>query len=199
MSHAAQELTDLIGSRICHDLISPLGAISNGLELLAMSVGTQGPEVDLITDSVESASARIKFFRIAFGAAQRGQGLGEKEIKAILRDVSRASKTVFEWQAKGPQNRAEVKLVFLLLQCFETALPWGGHVAISELGGEWAIHGSAERMQIDPDLWQILSAPGDYPGLAPSKVQFALAPLTANAIGRRLIVESAETSARVRF
>lgn len=58
------DLPALIGSRICHDLISPIGAINNGLELLNMA-GTgaaPGPELELIGQSVESASARIRFF-----------------------------------------------------------------------------------------------------------------------------------------
>lgn len=199
MTRTAQELTDLIGSRICHDLISPMGAISNGLELLAMSAASRGPEVNLITESVENANARIRFFRIAFGGAQAEQSCGEAEIRAILRDVWHGGRLVIDWQARGEQTRREVKLAFLVLQCFETAMPWGGHVAVSCLGGEWAIHGTADKMQIDPDLWQVLSAPADLDGLAASKVQFALAPLAAQAIGRRLTVESAETSARVRF
>lgn len=52
----------LIGSRICHDLISPIGAINNGLELIEMSAPSLGPEMALISDSVTSASARIRFF-----------------------------------------------------------------------------------------------------------------------------------------
>ena len=59
----------LIRSRICHDLISPIGAIGNGVELLTMSASAGGsPELDLIADSVHNANARIRFFRIAYGA-----------------------------------------------------------------------------------------------------------------------------------
>ncbi len=54
------DLAALIGSRICHDLISPIGAIGNGLELLSMA-GAGGPEVALISDSVSNANARIRF------------------------------------------------------------------------------------------------------------------------------------------
>jgi histidine phosphotransferase ChpT len=64
------DLAALVSSRICHDLISPIGAINNGLELLNMSGASPvGPEMQLICDNVKSASARIRFFRIAFGAA----------------------------------------------------------------------------------------------------------------------------------
>ena len=64
MPHDPTELAALIGSRICHDLVSPIGAIGNGVELLAMA-GAAGPEVRLIAESVAAANARIRFFRIA--------------------------------------------------------------------------------------------------------------------------------------
>ncbi|HMS96693.1 MAG TPA: histidine phosphotransferase, partial [Tabrizicola sp.] len=60
------DLAALIASRICHDLISPLGAIGNGVELLAME--RAGPELDLLSESVAHANARIRLFRISFGA-----------------------------------------------------------------------------------------------------------------------------------
>ena len=57
-----QDIAALIRSRICHDLISPIGAIGNGVQLLAMSCGAAGAEMDLITESVQNANARIRFF-----------------------------------------------------------------------------------------------------------------------------------------
>jgi histidine phosphotransferase ChpT len=80
MSLSPRDLTSLIGSRICHDLISPLGAIGNGVELLAMSGTAPGPEMDLISQSVENANARIRFFRVAFGAARGGQPRGPRSV-----------------------------------------------------------------------------------------------------------------------
>lgn len=60
--HTRAELAELVGSRICHDLISPIGAIANGLELLTMSGTSSGAEMDLIADSAGDAGARIGFF-----------------------------------------------------------------------------------------------------------------------------------------
>ena len=64
----------LIGSRICHDLISPIGAINNGIELIEMGSTASTPEMTLISESVVNASARIRYFRIAFGAAVSRMG-----------------------------------------------------------------------------------------------------------------------------
>lgn len=55
------DLTSLVGTRICHDLVNPLGAISNGVELMTLSGVQRSPELDLIEESIQSASARIRF------------------------------------------------------------------------------------------------------------------------------------------
>ena len=198
MTQLSQDLTDLIGSRICHDLISPVGAISNGLELLAMSQEMQGPEVTLIAESVENANARVRFFRIAFGAASPTQMTGASEIRAILADMCRNGRVQINWRAEGDQLRSEVKLMFLLIQCFETAMPWGGTIDIARTGEEWCVHGQADRMQVEPDLWQVLSRPADAAGLDAARVHFALAPIAAASIGRQLRLESHAQEARIR-
>ncbi len=198
MTAEQPDLNALIGSRICHDLISPLGAIGNGVELMGMK-GSNGPEMTLIAESVQSANARIRFFRIAYGAAHPDQIVAPAEILDLLRDLERGGRFIVDWQARGSLQRQQVKLAFLLLQCFESAMPRGGHVSFRQVGDEWALTGEADVLSVKPDLWTILSAPVAQPELQPSEVHFALAPLAAAAIGRRLIVETSDRIARVRF
>ena len=150
-------LTDLIGSRICHDLISPLGAISNGVELLSMSGGPVGPEMNLISESVENANARIRFFRIAFGAAKATQIIGQSEVTSILQDLSRGGRLVTDWQAAGDMSRQYVKLAFLLHQCFESAMPWGGKITVSAVGGSM---GAVRAGRENEDRVGALGGPG---------------------------------------
>ena len=199
MSAHHLDLTDLIGSRICHDLISPLGAISNGVELLSMSGGPVGPEMSLISESIENANARIRFFRIAFGAANPGQVIGQPEVASILRDLSRGGRLNTDWQAQGDMSRQQVKLAFLLLQCFESAMPWGGKITVSSVGDQWGLYGQADKMRIVQELWDVLAGSADAPNLEAASVHFALAPLAAQAMHRTLAVETSESSARVRF
>ena len=71
MGQSNINLAALIGSRICHDLISPIGAINNGLELLGMSGGNSSPEMDLIQESVGNASARIRATQATLGSPIR--------------------------------------------------------------------------------------------------------------------------------
>lgn len=67
------DLSALIGSRICHDLISPLGAIANGVELMVLTGAEQTPKMLLFAESVEAANARIEFFRLAYGTGGADQ------------------------------------------------------------------------------------------------------------------------------
>jgi histidine phosphotransferase ChpT len=116
-----RDLNALLGSRICHDLISPLGAIGNGVELLAMSGINAAPEIALISESVENANARIRFFRVAFGASSPGQMVGRPEIMSILNDMTKGGRLDIDWRPTDDVLRAQVKLAFLLLQCLESA------------------------------------------------------------------------------
>ena len=88
MTDNSGNLAALIGSRICHDLISPIGAISNGLELLELAGAAQSPELDLIGESVSNAEARIRFFRIAYGYAN-DQMIGPAEVTPILNSLNK--------------------------------------------------------------------------------------------------------------
>lgn len=199
MNATQLNLTELIGSRICHDLISPIGAISNGVELMSMGGDMSGPEMGLISQSADNANARIRYFRIAFGAAAPQQLISSSKITTILRDNSHGARIVFDWQPKGEMSRQQVKLAFLLLQCFETAMPWGGRITVSMIGEQWAILAESEQMKIDQDLWSILSEGPVDCDLQAANVHFALAPLSAGIIGRKLSVETSENKIRVRF
>ena len=125
------DLAALIASRICHDLISPIGAIGNGVELLAMEQGGPRPEMALISESVANANARIRFFRICFGQASSDQRISRSEVASILGDLSRGGRVSYGWTSPADLSRREVRLVFLLLQCLESALAYGGRVAVT--------------------------------------------------------------------
>ena len=166
MGYDNVNLAALIGSRICHDLINPIGAINNGLELLDMAGGTTGPELELISDSVENAAARIRFFRIAYGAPGE-QLLGAPEIVSVLRDISAAARLTFEWGPSDPQERALVRLAFLAMQCCETAMPYGGLVRTDVGPDGWVISGTADTVVADAPLWTGLTQPSEAASVAP--------------------------------
>ena len=183
------DLAALIGSRICHDLTSPLGAIANGLELLELSGQTGSPEMALIAQSVTHAKARVQFLRVAFGAAGAGHRMGGSELAGIVTDHVRGGRVQIDWPAGAEVPRPEAKLAFLVLMCLETALPFGGQIAVVRDGGRWHFEAEAERMRDQAELWSALSGRTPMPDLAPPKVQFPLAAHMAAQLGRRIQVE----------
>ncbi|NNF25422.1 MAG: histidine phosphotransferase [Rhodobacteraceae bacterium] len=194
-----RDLNALLGSRICHDLISPLGAIGNGIELLSMSGLSAAPEIALIAESVENANARIRFFRVAFGAASPGQVLARSEILSILGDLAKGARIEIEWQPSGAVARAEAKLAFLLLQCVETALPWGGRVLVSQTDACWHIHARADRTKDAPELWRLLRGAEAAETISSADVHFALAHEAAAQIGRTIRAEVTDGSVQISF
>ena len=171
------DLATLIGSRICHDLISPIGAIGNGVELLEMTgSGAASPEMELISGSVQDASARIRFFRIAFGSAKGHSHVARREIRSILRAVGTGSRMAIDWQIEGDAPRDRVQVAFLVLQCFESAMPMGGEVSVTEAGPVWRMSATGKRLSPDAALWNGLADPDSLPQVTAARVQFALLP-----------------------
>ncbi|WP_299875647.1 histidine phosphotransferase family protein [uncultured Sulfitobacter sp.] len=198
MSHDNTSIAVLIGSRICHDLISPIGAITNGLELLNMAGEANGPEMSLIGESVGNASARIRFFRIAFGAAG-DQMVGTAEITSILRDLYHGGRLEVEWTPTDPKPRAAVRLAFLGILCLENAMPFGGRLTATCSGGEWTLDGLADRLNIDDTIWPLLDGVKAPSSLQPAQVQFALLPLIAQEDGRKITTRMDDTTISIAF
>ncbi|WP_128254115.1 histidine phosphotransferase family protein [Falsirhodobacter deserti] len=188
------DLAALIGSRICHDLISPIGAISNGVELLAMTGAAATPEMELISASVAQANARIRFFRIAFGVASEGQAVGRAEAVSILDDMTASGRIRVDWAVAGDLDRQETKLAFLLIQCLETALAFGGTIT---LDGPRSLRAEARRLRAIPDQWAVLE--GRSNDVSASHVHFALAAHAIAAQGATARVEVTETTIRITF
>ena len=188
MGKSEIDLAALIGSRICHDLISPIGAINNGLELLGMTGTAGGAELDLISESVGNASARIRFFRIAYGAAG-DQQVGRADIVSTLKDYSAGARTEMVWGPLEPFPRTLVRLAFLGIQCLESALPYGGRIEVRFEEGGWTLSGRAEKLNVDQALWARLH--GDEAAeVNAAQVQFALLPVLAAEIGRTVRFET---------
>jgi len=127
------DLAALLCSRVCHDVISPVGAIANGLELLDEDNDTETKEIamDLIRSSATNASAKLQFARIAFGAAgSAGADIDTGDAEAVARGYfNNEKKTELEWvgeRALMPKNK--VKLLLNLLLIALGAIPRGGKI-----------------------------------------------------------------------
>ena len=199
MRHITNNLPALIGSRICHDLISPIGAIANGLELMQMSGATLTPEAALISESVENANARIRFFRVAYGMASAQQPMGRVEVVSILKAVAQGSRVSYHWGPLEDIRRTEVRLAFLAAQCLESAMPYGGRITLARDGDSWVISGDADKLRALPALWSSLATAGSALEVSGSKVQFALLLVLLEEAGRTIRLQMTDQSIMMQF
>ena len=131
----ALELAALMCSRVCHDVISPVGAITNGLEVLAED---DDPEMkthamDLITRSAAQASAKLQFARLCFGAAgSAGAELDLQDARGVAEGLMMGEKASLVWDAPvATMGKDYVKLLLNMILIGMAAIPRGGEVAVS--------------------------------------------------------------------
>jgi histidine phosphotransferase ChpT len=129
---SAVDLAALLCSRICHDIISPVGAINNGLELLDEG-GADADAMNLIRTSARNASARLQFARIAFGAAgSAGMLIDSGDAEAVTTAFLRNEKPELVWNGRRalmPKNK--VKLLLNLVLVAIAAIPRGGKISVT--------------------------------------------------------------------
>jgi histidine phosphotransferase ChpT len=136
---SAPDLAALLCSRVCHDIISPVGAINNGLELLDEG-GADEDAMNLIKASARNASARLQFARIAFGAAgSAGVQIDTGDAQAVATEFMKGEKAEMTWTGTRvllPKNK--VKLLLNLVLVANAAIPRGGSLDIALEGGDTA-------------------------------------------------------------
>jgi histidine phosphotransferase ChpT len=134
----ALELAALLCSRVCHDLISPVGAIVNGLEVLDDNPKPEDRDfaLDLIHKSAKTASARLQFCRLAFGAAgSSGAQIDLGDAQAMAKGHIEDGKVTLSWNLPRlllPKNRAKLLLNMLLIA--QQTIPRGGTLTIDPVG-----------------------------------------------------------------
>src|SRR6186997_774028 len=128
------DLAALLCSRVCHDLISPVGAIMNGLEVMEEGKDEETSKfaMDLIKKSANTASAKLQFCRIAFGAAgSAGSQIDTGDAEKISRGFLEDEKTKIAWNLPRvllAKNR--VKLLLNMLLIAGQAIPRGGQLTV---------------------------------------------------------------------
>lgn len=128
------EFAALLISRVCHDLVSPVGAVVNGLEVLEdeRDAAMRADALKLVASSAALAAARLQFARLAFGAAgSAGAELDLSEVGRVVRGLVEGSKVEVDWQAaplNWPKNWAKLLMNATLIAA--DGLPRGGHVVV---------------------------------------------------------------------
>ena len=165
----AADLAALVASRLCHDLVSPLGAIGNGLELLQM-VAAPSPELSLVAEAVASAQARLRLFRLGFGAAGESQSVSPADLRQAFAALDGSGRVRADTRLTAPLPRTIARRLALAALCAESALARGGTLTVTPA----LIEARGPRLRLDPPLWESLATGRPSPSTTGASVHFAL-------------------------
>ncbi|MEM1133717.1 MAG: histidine phosphotransferase family protein [Pseudomonadota bacterium] len=166
MSVSETHLASLLCSRLCHDLLSPVGAMNNGLELLADETDPEMRRrcLDLLSDSARATAQKLKYYRLAFGAAggfddQVDVTEAKELVQGLLADKA---STELDWSIHAAAlPKAAVKLLLNLALIAQEALVRGGTVALAteeEEGRlEIAVSATGQKIAVDVSILDMLS------------------------------------------
>lgn len=188
------DLAALLCSRVCHDVISPVGAIANGLELM------DDPETDaemraealhMVRSSAKTATAKLKFCRIAFGAAgSAGALIDMSEAGEVARAFVGEEKVKLEWLApRENRPKQEVKLMLNMLLIALAGIPRGGVVTVTAEGQSLKVRAQGERAKINDAMAMALAGTTDLLTLDARLVQPYYARILAEAAGLEIKME----------
>ena len=166
MSTSSQiELASLLCSRLCHDLLSPVGALSNGLELLADETDPEMRDrcVELLEQSARTSADKLKFFRLAFGAAGGfGDAVPVEEAQEVVNALASDGKPIdLNWALEGSSlPKPAVKVMLNLAHIALDALIRGGRLDIGaevrEGKVEIVVRASGDRIAFDEVIGRAL-------------------------------------------
>jgi histidine phosphotransferase ChpT len=172
MASRTADFASLLCSRLCHDLLSPVGALNNGIELLADETD---PEMrarcmELLADSARASANKLKFFRLAFGAAGGfGELVDTREARGAIEGLhGENGRTKIGWMVSDaalPKNAIKVLLNLALIA--GDALVRGGQLDIGAEGGEIVIRAEGPRLILDAELRNALQGETDEAQLSP--------------------------------
>ncbi|WP_288901114.1 histidine phosphotransferase family protein [uncultured Sneathiella sp.] len=161
------KLASLMSSKLCHDVIGPIGAVCNGIELVSDD-GNEDMRTEalkLVSESAGEASARLQFYRLAFGlAGGLGQDVSVRDARTLSRDLLSYGKVKLDWpDSEGGAEllpKDVIKILCNLLVIATGTLPRGGEVKVtgSVTGADWSFTFRAEgpRAVLREDMTHIL-------------------------------------------
>lgn len=163
-------LSALLSSRVCHDLINPVGAIGSGLEVLddpSMDGTMRDAALDLIRSGAGKAIALLTYARLAYGAAGGyGAEIGLEDAKKALAGVFDTVKPDLDWRiGEGMAPKENVKALLILAYAAADCVPRGGTVTIAGDINDFTITATGKKVLLQDDLVKALG--GDARGIAP--------------------------------
>jgi len=192
------ELAALLCSRVCHDLISPVGAVSNGIELMEEmdDAETRDMAIGLIGTSARTATAKLKFARMAYGAGgSMGAQIDLNEAGAVAQEYFSEHRATLQWSAPGiTLPKDQVKLLLNLSLTGLDVVPLGGTVTVTLEGDprSLVVKAAGPKARVPEQIEDLFAGRIPVSELLPRVVHMHYAGVLARALGFTLSVETAE-------
>lgn len=192
---------EIMASRICHDLISPVGAVNNGVEFLQedMNGGDTSDAIGLISMSAQSAGARLQAFRLAYGAGGRDTTVKPSDVHKVFENlVVPEGKITQDWNPETLYAGSELeegfcKLLMCTLILGQEALPKGGVIRVTRDGDATIIAGEGNDANIRPQVDKALDRTLDVSVVEPRLVHPYVIGILAAQYGYSITVATNET------
>jgi len=185
-------LSALLCARICHDLISPVGALSTAIEILDDESNTDmhADALDLVRNSSKQANAKLKFLRLAFGAGGSAPGIiGVADIQTLAEDMFAQGKASLSWQMPDVGiEKSQARLLLNMIMIGMQAVPRGGDVLISQVvkddnGTELVVTATGPRARLDIAVERTLAGKAPDDGFDGRSIQPFYAGMMAREMG----------------
>ncbi|OKH88989.1 histidine phosphotransferase family protein [Thalassospira sp. TSL5-1] len=187
-------LIELISSRICHDLVGPVGAVNAGAELMDEAGGSDDEALALMRRSGQEAQRRLQLFRLAYGRAGNSVDAATMR-KTVMQAYEADGKVTLVWESDIDMDAVTARVVLNMVMMAREALPFGGEIAVScDSGAKINVIARGKRAAIRPEIENVLSGPVDPQDLDPRNIQGFFARNLAERLGRQLQVVSEESS-----
>lgn len=190
-------VAELLASRLCHDLVGPIGAVGNGLEILADDAGMAEDAMKLTASSARQASNILQFFRLAYGMAGARVGADYSQIRDLSAALLESSRTKLDWTTvQAPEGAPDgiAKVVLNMIALGHEALPRGGRLSVEIEGGaggvEARVTASGQDAHLRPESLAGLQDDVSIEEMTPRGVQGYFTRLTARRLGSDLEVET---------
>ncbi len=193
MDRPSLQIASLLASRLCHDLISPVGAICNGLEILEdeQDAEMRKTALSLIEASAQQMSARLEYARIAFGvAAAAGDNIELSEARRLIQGLLMGGKFTLEWSLDGPaEPKDRIKALLNVMQIAVDCIPRGGVLTVARASDGFRIEAQGLRSRLADDTRRALFEQVDFGAVDSRQIQPLFTQLLLREQNGKLAVE----------
>lgn len=191
------DLAGLMCSRLCHDLITPIGSLLNGIELLADETDPEARAhfLEMLNTGAKRTADKLSFFRLAFGsAASFGELVASSEAQAALEGLYGTDGPIrLDWRvSRQALSKPFIKALLSLAMTAGDAMIWGGKLLV-EVSGEQTlslrIRAEAQKLIVAPDLLAVLAGEVGINDVTPRAAATFMVYEILSASGARLLID----------